>query len=336
MNQQSITVSVIMLCFNHERYIRQALQSILDQNTDFSYEIIVHDDASTDGSAGIIREFEAKYPHILRPIYQTENQYRRRVGIRRTFVDPRIRGKYIAFCEGDDYWTDPDKLQKQVDFLEAHPEYSAVTHNCSFVDRDGNPTENIYPVYRLSRSHRYTLNRLAMDVVYPGQTATLVCRAEDYFFRSQEASDAFHQIRISTGDKKLYLKLLLEKDLYVMEDVMSAYRIVTAGGDSWSAKTAGKNRSFALHAASIDFRKFARDYYNRSFPNYYATFHTGLAALVKRLRHPSAENRKVWADTCAEHGGMIPTLFYLMALGIRSVPLFFRMKSEITRYDLKG
>lgn len=336
MDQQPIMVSVIMLCYNHERYIRQALESILSQNTSFSYEIIVHDDASTDNSAGIIREFEEKYPHILRPVYQTENQYRRKVGIRRTFVDPLLRGKYIAFCEGDDYWTDRNKLQKQVDFLEEHPEYSAVTHNCSFVDRDGNPTENIYPVYRLSRSHRFTLDRLAMDVVYPGQTATLVCRREDYIFRSQEASDAFHSIRISTGDKKLYLKLLLEKDMYVLEDVMSAYRIVTAGGDSWSAKTAGQNRSFALHAASIDFRRFARKYYHRSFPNYYATFHTGIAALVKVLRSPSPENRKVWDSTCREHGGLIPTLFYLAGLGIVSIPLYFRMNREKRRFDLKG
>lgn len=336
MNQQPIMVSVIMLCYNHQRYIRQALQSVVSQQTSFPFEIIVHDDASTDRSADIIREFEAAYPSLMRPVYQTENQYRKKVGIRRTFVDPLLRGKYIAFCEGDDYWTDPRKLQKQVDFLESHPEFSAVTHNCSFVDREGNPTPNIYPVYRSSRSHRFTLGRFATDVVYPGQTATLVCRREDYVFRSREASDDFHRIRISTGDKKLYLKLLLERDIYVMEDVMSAYRIVTTGSDSWSARTSGQNRSFALHAASIDFRRFARKHYHRIFPNYYATFHTGLAALVKFLRSPTPENRQVWYATRREHGGLIPTLFYLAGLGIISVPFVLRGEFEKRRSDQKG
>ena len=86
------------------------------QKTDFPFEILIHDDASTDGTADIIREYEAKYPDIIKPIYQTENQYSKGIKVSQVYQFPRAKGKYIALCEGDDYWTDPYKLQKQVDF----------------------------------------------------------------------------------------------------------------------------------------------------------------------------------------------------------------------------
>jgi len=94
------------------------------QKTGFDFEVLIHDDASTDGTSDIIREYEKKYPNIIKPIYQKENQYSKGVLISLTYQFPRAKGKYIALCEGDDYWTDPYKLQKQVDFMEANPEYS--------------------------------------------------------------------------------------------------------------------------------------------------------------------------------------------------------------------
>lgn len=123
-----IVVSVCCLTYNHEPYIRQCLEGFIIQKTDFEFEVLIHDDASTDNTAEIIREFEEKYPHIIKPIYQTENQYSK--GIKATFAYnfPRAQGKYIAFCEGDDYWTDPLKLQKQINFLEANADYSICFH----------------------------------------------------------------------------------------------------------------------------------------------------------------------------------------------------------------
>lgn len=92
------------------------------QKTNFSFEVLIHDDASTDGTAGIIREYEKKYPEIIFPIYQTVNQFSQGVKISAAYNFSRAKGKYIAMCEGDDYWIDPYKLQKQVDYLENHPE----------------------------------------------------------------------------------------------------------------------------------------------------------------------------------------------------------------------
>ena len=129
MDKHSPIVSVCCLVYNHEPYLRDCFEGFVKQRTTFPIEILVHDDASTDHSADIIREYTAKYSDLFKPIYQTENQYSKGVKIPFEYQYPAAQGKYIALCEGDDYWTDPNKLQMQVDWLEAHPEYSMCCSN---------------------------------------------------------------------------------------------------------------------------------------------------------------------------------------------------------------
>ena len=136
-----IMVSVVCDVFNHEDYLRECLDGIVMQQTNFAFEILVHDDASTDKSVEIIQEYVEKYPHLFKPIYQKENQYSRGVGIWCDIQFPRAKGKYIAICEGDDYWIDPLKLQKQVDFMEANPEYGLCYTDYSICDSEGNIIE---------------------------------------------------------------------------------------------------------------------------------------------------------------------------------------------------
>lgn len=133
-------VSIRCLVYNHEPYLRQCLDGFVMQKTSFAFEAIVHDDASTDGSAAIIREYAEKYPDIIKPIYEKENQYSKHDGSIRRIMNAAIHpaAKYIAMCEGDDYWIDPLKLQKQVDFLEANPEYGLVhTEVDQWYQKDG-------------------------------------------------------------------------------------------------------------------------------------------------------------------------------------------------------
>lgn len=127
---EKIQIPLVSICcqtYNHVSYIRECLEGFLLQKTNFPVEILIHDDASTDGTADIIREYESKYPDLIFPIYQTENQYSQ--GVRIPPINyRRARGKYIAFCEGDDYWTEPMKLQWQVDFMEANPGVTLTCH----------------------------------------------------------------------------------------------------------------------------------------------------------------------------------------------------------------
>lgn len=126
-------VSVFLISYNEEQYIRQALDSILAQNINFDFEILCHDDASTDNTANIILEYAERYPNIVIPILQKENQTQKSENIVLKFIYPKAKGKYVAYCDGDDYWTDKNKLQKQVDFLERNPEYTLCLHNFEFL-----------------------------------------------------------------------------------------------------------------------------------------------------------------------------------------------------------
>lgn len=119
-------VSIVCNTYNHVNFIRQCLDGFIMQQTSFPFEILVHDDASTDGTAEIVREYERNYPDLIKPIYQKENQYSKGVKVSLTYQYSRAKGKYIALCEGDDYWTDPLKLQKQVDFLEQNAGYTMI------------------------------------------------------------------------------------------------------------------------------------------------------------------------------------------------------------------
>ena len=138
-------VSIITVTYNHKNYIRECLDSFLMQKTNFKFEILIHDDASNDGTTEIIKEYEQKYPDIIKPIYETENQFSKGISISRRYNFPRVKGKYVAVCEGDDYWTDSYKLQKQVDFLEANPDYSICFHPVRVIYDGFDMEEQIWP-----------------------------------------------------------------------------------------------------------------------------------------------------------------------------------------------
>lgn len=218
-----IAVSVICNAYNHGKYIRDAMEGFVMQKTNFKFEVLVHDDASTDNTADIIREYEAKYPEIIKPIYQTENQYSKGVKPGITYQYPRAKGKYIAFCEGDDFWTDPLKLQKQYDALEAHPEIDICAH-CARAEKNGRLVSYFAP------ASTDTIIK-PEDVIY-GEgnfvaTNTLMFKPcivmEPMNFRKQLMLDYTMQIQGSLKGGMLYLS-----------DCMSVYRFMADG--SWTRR----------------------------------------------------------------------------------------------------
>ena len=129
-------VSIHCLVYNHEPFLRQCLEGFVMQKASFRFEAIVHDDASTDGSTSIIRDYAKKYPDIIKPIFETENQYSKKDGSLGKIMAQACVGKYVALCEGDDYWNDPLKLQVQVDYMECHPECGLCYSNFNILKQD--------------------------------------------------------------------------------------------------------------------------------------------------------------------------------------------------------
>jgi glycosyltransferase involved in cell wall biosynthesis len=215
-------VSICCITYNHEPYITDALDGFLMQKTDFPFEIIVRDDFSTDKTAQIIREYEQKYPTIIKPIYETENGYRK--GIKATpIVLKKAKGEYIALCEGDDYWTDTSKLQQQVNFLTSNLDYSACHHACSKVaDNKQIIQQNILELYK-----DYSEQELL--------TAGTEIATNTLMFRNCVEQDEIKKFsKIINGDTVLFHLLGFHGKAKFIDTIKnSAYRIHSGG--VWSA-----------------------------------------------------------------------------------------------------
>ncbi len=248
-----IQVSVLCAVYNHEKYLRGTLQSFVDQKVNFKFEVIVHDDASTDASAEIIREFEEKYPDIIKPIYQTKNQYSQGISVMKEFLFPRVRGKYIASCEGDDYWTDDSKLQRQFDFLEEHPDYSMVAHLTRVVDDD----DNFMCEFSTDKKTTYEKGEL-IENLDAFQTSSFFYRAEARNKNSEflDRSPAFDYVTKSV--------LSTEGKIYIIQRTMSAYRKGSVG--SWTLRVSKNAEKYISHIQlSIEFFKDLNEYTNYEF-----------------------------------------------------------------------
>lgn len=210
-------VSVVCATYNQEAYIRQCLEGIMMQKTSFSFEVLINDDASTDNTASIIKEFEIKYPKHIKPIYQKENQYSKGIKIDPNYNIPRAQGKYIAMCEGDDYWIDELKLQKQFDFMENHPECTMCFHDAEIENNLKDKTISHIQI----EDREYFSNELFSNWIVP--TASMFFRKDFLDFKILTNKN------ILNGDL-IYILLAAEKGkVYGLSEKMSTYRMHEEG-----------------------------------------------------------------------------------------------------------
>lgn len=229
---QEIKVSVICNAYNHGPYIRDALEGFVSQKTNFNYEVLIHDDASTDNTADIIREYEKKYPELIKPIYQIENQYSKGVNITKTFHLPRLKGKYVALCEGDDYWTDQEKLQKQYDAMEAHPELDICAHAVSKVQ-----ASNDRLICYIAPSDKEIV--FSTEEVIAGGGGFVATNS--LFYRRELLEEQPEFRKYCPIDYSLQIHGALRGGMLFLPDNMAVYRFLVAG--SWTKRLA--NREYA-------------------------------------------------------------------------------------------
>ena len=227
--EQRCKVSVVCTAYNHEPYIRETLESFVSQETDFPFEVLVNDDASTDGTAAVIREYAERYPEIIRPFYQEKNLFSQGINIYDAVLYPAVRGEYIAACEGDDFWTDRNKLQRQADFLDSHPDYSACVHN-TLARENGSPQEP-QPLYPREGDRDLPFAQVLQGMSRAYHTSSLMARREFLLdppdFRAVACSYGF-------SDYAVALWLALKGRIRFLDSCMSFYRI-GSNPSAWSS-----------------------------------------------------------------------------------------------------
>lgn len=240
-----VKVSIFCITYNHEQYIESALQGFVNQITDFRYEVIVHEDASTDNTKSIVQKYVEMYPDLFVPIYETENLYSKGRGTIFPVMYAKARGKYIALCEGDDYWVDEHKLQKQYDVLENHPDCSICVHKVKAFWTDGSSFDESF--VRLEKGKVVKINyKMEHGVIERDKAADAIWlqggypfHTSSYFIRKSVFEDLttgkLDFIKYMNGDL-FHLRLcVLFGKFYYIDEIMSHRRRGVAGSynDRW-------------------------------------------------------------------------------------------------------
>ncbi len=240
MKQQNpeVKLSVVFITYNHEKYIRRSLDGIMAQKVNFPFEVVVGEDCSTDHTRDILREYKRRYPGVFRLLFRKKNLGRPTLNVYLTAM--KARGEYLAFLEGDDYWTDPGKLQRQVDFLDNHPRYMGTTHSFALVGEEDEPITNERISSLYDWEGEYTFDDWKAGGAWPGQTASNVCR--NFFHNGRMDYTILYRAHDFIDDGIIFTFLLLQGPIYRFGEVMAAHRYVEkAGGESWNSRKLERN-----------------------------------------------------------------------------------------------
>lgn len=221
---ETIDISVVMPVYNHRKYVSEAIESVLSQKHDLTVEILIIDDASTDGTAEILRYYKKKYPKLIKLRCNKINSKHPTKNVYQAIL--RAKGKYIAILEGDDYWISSEKLKKQYDFLEKSPQYSAYAGNVQVVDSCGEIIEN-QTFYTPQDNGSYTLDDF--------RTLRMPAMAGGFFCRNiflQEDLEILYTADKMMGDLTIFMLCLLHGAIYQSKEILSAYRYVCTTGES--------------------------------------------------------------------------------------------------------
>lgn len=340
-NSEEIMVSVICLAYNHESFIRQALDGFVNQKTSFKFEVIIHDDASTDNTADIIKEYEEKYPNIIKPIYQIENQYSKKIGITPTYILPKARGKYLAWCEGDDYWIDNNKLQSQVDALEKNNNCSSCITKVESITLNGKEKGVFFPVKDFKTGIilsddivNYCLNPAKLNG-FPLQISGFMLKREVYY--EYIHNPPFYKPFFEVGDIPLFLYSGLVGDAFYIDKVMSHYR--TENPNSWIGRTGAmlneKAKYFIRKAKAYEeFDKFTNRKYHEHAMKAVGYSLTSSYLLTNALKMMKSEEMKEYYDMLSLKQKLRLYIFYYFPWSEKPIRKLLKILRRI-KWNLK-
>ncbi|MBO5552092.1 MAG: glycosyltransferase [Lachnospiraceae bacterium] len=285
-------LSVLFITYNHEKYLRKSLDSVLSQDTDFDFEVVVGEDCSTDSTRDILREYKDRYPDRVRLLFRDRNFGRPTLNVYETAM--ACRGKYVATLEGDDDWTDEHKLQKAVDFLEAHPRYSGCASPSLLIGEDGGELSDKSPLRLYTwNKEAYDLRDYRADDVWPGQTASIVTR--NFWKDGKFDYTVIYRAHVFIDDAWILLFSLLHGPIHHFDEVMSSWRyVVRDEGENWNSLNQKRNQYMQetyFHVAMMYWLEQYRKLDKRERDRAWYDFRLGTSVFVK---HPSKESWRLF------------------------------------------
>ena len=290
MNQE-IEMTVCCLAYNHKKYIKKAIDSILKQKTKFRFEVLINDDASTDGTTDIIKEYERKYPDVVKGIYHEQNQYSLgKIVFLQQFG--MSRGKYIATCECDDYWSDENKLQRQYEIMESNPDISLCTHSVRHVQEDGSPKNIIQPSFLENgkidgdRFIQLMLTRKEQSIFHYSS----YCFRKKYVKELIENTPEF-LLAAPVGDIFLQLYFGCCGNIYYIKEEMSHYRRNSVG--SWTLTNRVKEKKIKHWQCMISAYKLFNDYTRNKYRHEIDEYTTDIGFQINLIKN---DLKKICSD----------------------------------------
>lgn len=335
-------ISIICITYNHVNFIRDAIEGFLKQKTRYSYEIIIHDDASDDGTADIILDYYYKYPDIIKPIIQKQNQHSKGVDIILEIIINHAKGKYLAFCEGDDFWSDPNKLENQVSFLENNIEFVGTAHRTLLIGEDRQPlyskqSLSVNDFYAYCKERRFTLEHIQRGMM-PGHLSSLIFKASLIKNLDIKILNKYKEWR-TVGDRKISALTAAQGDYFCFDKIMSHYRYLPNNGKSWSSRQKNKNNTLPIFWGNIDTMNLINNNFNKSIKLNKKIFLCLYHAVVYFIKHPSLDNFKIIKDIFElqtyKVKAIITSMFYAIIFPFRKIEssiYFIKERKIINKY----
>lgn len=298
-----VKLSVIFITYNHAPYVEKALRSVLNQKTNFPFEVVIGEDVSTDGTREIVTKIAKEYPDDeservrIRLNLRKENTKHPTLNVYET--TKMCKGKYLAYLEGDDFWTDENKLQKQVDFLESHPEYIGITHDMLLVDENDNEITDpevrcVADMYEWPEGD-FTYNDYCYSGKWPGHYASVV--SKNIYKDLNRDYTILYKAHDFVDDALINLFLLMEGKIYRMNETMSVWRYVKkADGGNWNSLSAKRNLYRDNCYLSKTMMKWVEKEKGLTDYSVFRCKEDFGLALKEFLKKPNADNKKFLKD----------------------------------------
>lgn len=303
-----VLATVVCITYNHAKYISKALDSILQQITNFEFQILVHDDASTDGTVEILKEYKQKYPEKIQLILEKTNQYSKDPLVLSHICFPRIFSKYIAICEGDDYWCADNKLQLQIDLMEKDESISMTCCNSYTVTQDGDIIKVINPFKNEGFIPAKEIINSARSMV---STCTIAFKT-DVLKKRKEYYD-----QVITEDYPLEVLCATNGRVYYLKEPMGCYRVMVPG--SWSERIRSKDSYILVQKNCIVTSNFLLDLNRDTNGKYKMCIYLKVAKYLYRYKIADKEESKEYSDVLLR----LPFLLKLL------IPVVIKLKAWI-------